>query len=445
MKYHLILFSIVFFTLFIITISPKTQALDPDLALNYWQTYPVEGEFVHSAKSMQIVHQEFRIPYKITNGTLETIVIDQKLNSIITELKGTSSGTFDIVIPRNLLDKKNDNQDAQFIIIAEGEETGFTETSTDCSRNLSIKFKDGTKQIEIIGTTIPSQDFPIGHAPNLMTEVYPVHVTTDMSFYAENYPILISGCTSLAFPNDVISLDIFSHEKKTHTTYEITPAGDGTFDLSPSLSAGIFTISATFHNATDSVNIGVMDGVEQSSIGQGPRPIRPDIKEIPLPEDIRKTMHDTCSHMSDLTKEEKQFWETLHVRLVGDTPEFKSLDGIRGSLNITSGISATSCPPITGIDGTFISENGMKHKFQLGYDGNNFQYQIDAIFPPQYKEKTPSPLKQFKSGTPSQYVNCNDGLELLIKASNGQPICVKPSTKAKLLYIKWAEPTRILG
>lgn len=56
-----------------------------------------------------------------------------------------------------------------------------------------------------------------------------------------------------------------------------------------------------------------------------------------------------------------------------------------------------------------------------------------------------SPLKQLKSGTPSQYVHCNNGLELLIKASNGQPICVKPSTKVKLLYIKWAEPTRILG
>lgn len=37
-----------------------------------------------------------------------------------------------------------------------------------------------------------------------------------------------------------------------------------------------------------------------------------------------------------------------------------------------------------------------------------------------------------------------DGLELLLKMSNGYPVCVKPSTKSKLLQIGWAEPAIIV-
>jgi hypothetical protein len=56
-----------------------------------------------------------------------------------------------------------------------------------------------------------------------------------------------------------------------------------------------------------------------------------------------------------------------------------------------------------------------------------------------------SPLQQLKSGTPSQYVVCGQALELALKASNGQPICVKPETKQMLLSVKWAESARIMG
>ncbi|MEM2160418.1 MAG: hypothetical protein QXN55_05625 [Candidatus Nitrosotenuis sp.] len=51
-----------------------------------------------------------------------------------------------------------------------------------------------------------------------------------------------------------------------------------------------------------------------------------------------------------------------------------------------------------------------------------------------------SPLTQLKSGIHSRDVNCNDGLELLLKVNNGQPICVKPETKQKLIERGWAKP-----
>ncbi|HSB56378.1 MAG TPA: hypothetical protein VLD38_01020 [Nitrosopumilaceae archaeon] len=52
-----------------------------------------------------------------------------------------------------------------------------------------------------------------------------------------------------------------------------------------------------------------------------------------------------------------------------------------------------------------------------------------------------SPLKQFKSGILAKDVQCNDGLQLVIKAKDGSPACVKPSSVAKLLLWAWANST----
>ncbi|CDI05914.1 PQQ-dependent sugar dehydrogenase [Candidatus Nitrosotenuis uzonensis] len=45
------------------------------------------------------------------------------------------------------------------------------------------------------------------------------------------------------------------------------------------------------------------------------------------------------------------------------------------------------------------------------------------------------PLKQMREG---MAVECSDGFELVIKASNGNPACVKPATKLKLMERGWA-------
>lgn len=54
-----------------------------------------------------------------------------------------------------------------------------------------------------------------------------------------------------------------------------------------------------------------------------------------------------------------------------------------------------------------------------------------------------SPLKQFKSGTPIGEIQCKEGLELTLKASDGSPICVKPETKQKLIGREWAKPATV--
>jgi hypothetical protein len=49
----------------------------------------------------------------------------------------------------------------------------------------------------------------------------------------------------------------------------------------------------------------------------------------------------------------------------------------------------------------------------------------------------PSPLEQFRTGTSINDVKCNDGLQLLIKAEDGSPACVKPETAQKLMEREW--------
>jgi len=49
------------------------------------------------------------------------------------------------------------------------------------------------------------------------------------------------------------------------------------------------------------------------------------------------------------------------------------------------------------------------------------------------------PLKQFKSGIPTDKITCKEGLELVIKSSDESPACVKPATKSKLIERGWAK------
>ncbi|MCV0366370.1 MAG: hypothetical protein K5798_03770 [Nitrosopumilus sp.] len=55
-----------------------------------------------------------------------------------------------------------------------------------------------------------------------------------------------------------------------------------------------------------------------------------------------------------------------------------------------------------------------------------------------------SPLKQFKSGIPSEQVSCKDVLEIVIKKSNGYPLCLTPDTKEKLIQRGVAQSATIV-
>lgn len=50
----------------------------------------------------------------------------------------------------------------------------------------------------------------------------------------------------------------------------------------------------------------------------------------------------------------------------------------------------------------------------------------------------PPPVKQVKAGTEPANVTCTEGLELVLKMSNGQPACIRPSSVEKLIERGWA-------
>jgi len=49
-----------------------------------------------------------------------------------------------------------------------------------------------------------------------------------------------------------------------------------------------------------------------------------------------------------------------------------------------------------------------------------------------------SPLKQMAMGVGAHEVKCNDGFEIIFKATNGMPACVKSSSVERLIEIGWA-------
>ncbi len=161
------------------------------------------------------------------------------------------------------------------------------------------------------------------------------------------------------------------------------------------------------------------------------------------------------------------FWNTLYTKFVSEVSEFKSLGGKNDTIGIKmGGYAALSCPPIQGGNATF-QVNGNKLTYMIGFysDSQAFYYKsisfihttqtsynqnqagknnTNASIPmygpggPTVTIKIESPLKQFKSGILTKDVTCVQGLQLILKAEDDSPACVKPGSVSKLLIRGWA-------
>ena len=65
---------------------------------------------------------------------------------------------------------------------------------------------------------------------------------------------------------------------------------------------------------------------------------------------------------------------------------------------------------------------------------------ILPVFAPSHPEYVgiDAPLKQIATGIEPSKVTCAEGLELVLKQSNGKPACIKPTSVAKLIERGWA-------
>ncbi|MGB9003758.1 MAG: PEFG-CTERM sorting domain-containing protein [Nitrosotalea sp.] len=106
----------------------------------------------------------YSISYTITNGKVTDIKADPASKSLTVSIQTTGDGLLTITMPRALIDATNsDGSVAKFVVLNDGQEnTQANETmTTSTDRTLAIPFKNGTQQIEIIGTFVIPEFGPI--------------------------------------------------------------------------------------------------------------------------------------------------------------------------------------------------------------------------------------------------------------------------------------------
>ena len=58
-----------------------------------------------------------------------------------------------------------------------------------------------------------------------------------------------------------------------------------------------------------------------------------------------------------------------------------------------------------------------------------------------YESQFLPPKLQIERGMKAEQIRCNEGLELVLKSNNGNPVCASSQTKNKLIERGWAKPT----
>ncbi|MBI5378233.1 MAG: cupredoxin domain-containing protein [Thaumarchaeota archaeon] len=71
------------------------------------------------------------------------------------------------------------------------------------------------------------------------------------------------------------------------------------------------------------------------------------------------------------------------------------------------------------------------------------QFEKDALA--EISNQPMSPLQQFQLGIPAKYVNCVEGLQLVIKSTTGTPACLKWGDGKKLLKRGWAKSAPMIS
>lgn len=95
------------------------------------------------------VNSDYSFNYTITGGEIEQAKADMVNKELILSMKTTGNGTLVADLPRALIDSKINGQDSAFIVLQDGTEVRYNQTTTSQSRILSISFQYGVSQIEI--------------------------------------------------------------------------------------------------------------------------------------------------------------------------------------------------------------------------------------------------------------------------------------------------------
>jgi len=97
---------------------------------------------------------DFELTYGISGGVVTQVTPDTEAQSLLVQINSLSNGTLAIKLPRDVIDSKFGDKDDDFFVLIDGLDSDFKESKTATERTLTIKFPDGTEEIEIIGTSV---------------------------------------------------------------------------------------------------------------------------------------------------------------------------------------------------------------------------------------------------------------------------------------------------
>lgn len=218
---------------------------------NVTEIYHLKGNYYTPDRELE--YQDFKIPYKISNGTIKEIKVNQLNEWLAVNIENTADGVIEIDIPRNLFDQKfnsiGDWVDDSFIVLIDGKESNFTEFKTPCFRNLLIKFPEKAEEIEIAGMNVLMGPEPFA------SDVSPIYLVTNSKNYTNGDTITIFGCTSLNIDEEQMVFNIVDPEGRNLKSETIKPNLDGTFlykldTENKFVIDGDYTIQATYDGST---------------------------------------------------------------------------------------------------------------------------------------------------------------------------------------------------
>ena len=115
----------------------------------------------------------FNVMTAVSNGGSVTgIQVFPEYGSILISIETGSEdedSQLRIVLPRDLIDSRDQDTDSKFDVIVEGKPTEYTEVrATDASRELEVPLPGGTSQVEIFGSHIVPE-FPVAFLVGIVT------------------------------------------------------------------------------------------------------------------------------------------------------------------------------------------------------------------------------------------------------------------------------------
>ena len=160
-------------------------------------TAPTGGTFQVQIPSPQ---QTFAVPYAISGGSVSKMSANPSSLTLTITIQSNNYGAIRLLLPRSLLDDKNsDGTDGSFIILIDGTEIKpQKEQVTPSNRTLTIQFLQGDQEIQIIGTSMGSQNSSVNSNLSQQSSMTITNMTNQtIPEFPFTLPILVIGIISL--------------------------------------------------------------------------------------------------------------------------------------------------------------------------------------------------------------------------------------------------------